>query len=104
MTDPVAPRPGSWLPPKGTTTNAAPVTLTATTPARDVSRVRCPKCGSGETGLSYSPPAPPCDRGCCSAEAESFRRWCKACGYRWRTHDVVTPPPTPPTPAPSDAT
>lgn len=94
-TDPAArPKPGSWVMPSASPAGAIPRPAPAppADPAGgDVSKMPCPKCGSPETTLAFQPARPACPEGCC-ASRDAFRRACRACGYRWRTHDVHPDP------------
>ncbi len=88
MTDPAA-----WLASKRA---PAPTTAPAGSPGpspvreRRVDKLPCPACGSPDTGLAFEPAREACDEGCCAAERATFRRWCRACQHRWRTHDALT--------------
>ncbi len=75
------------MPPPGPPPTAQTVALPV--PPRNVSRSTCPKCGGVETGMLHRPALPPCDLGCCGAQAEHFDRWCRNCRWQWRTHDVI---------------
>jgi hypothetical protein len=55
----------------------------------DLSKVGCPKCGSGNTTCRYRPEYRGCGQACHPALDERFERHCRGCSHEWTTFEVL---------------
>lgn len=56
----------------------------------DRTKVTCGKCGGSDVHTRWVAAETECWKGCCKAKPEHFARFCRGCGYKWVTHDVLT--------------